>query len=311
MGYTHYWTQPRDFTTDEWGVVLLEVAAIVARVRTVEKITIVDGLGKPTSSPEFSASCIAFNGSSVDDQYHETFSITRIRETVDANGTLGRAFCKTARKPYDIAVTACLCYMATQWGYDVTSDGQGEDFLGGVAVVRSVFPQRATIDIPYSIMEADRWVNPWVNEYTENYKVRFCVDGSGYVHDIAHDIWLKFTPARELAVWLDQHKHVAAPPPPPYSWGYEPNIWNPTGSFYEDRNRRLAQLQSTALQGLFLDPPASAETNIPPPFVRPGQYPLPGEQVRKSYYYVSDMVKDIPVRHRSRPVQRGASPDNE
>lgn len=74
---------------------------------------VVDWLNIPLDDPEFSDDLIAFNGAG-DDAY-ENFYVSRLyrhpflnNPQITEDGYF--AFCKTARRPYDAAVTACLCY---------------------------------------------------------------------------------------------------------------------------------------------------------------------------------------------------------
>lgn len=85
-------------------------------------------------TPIFSDSLIRFNG--VDDDGHETFYIDQI-----FGGTYKQwrdnkvfAFCKTARKPYDTIVTACLIILKHYLGDDIkiSSDGHPEEWQNGL-----------------------------------------------------------------------------------------------------------------------------------------------------------------------------------
>jgi hypothetical protein len=62
-------------------------------------------------------------------------------------------FCKTARKPYDKAVVACLAILKYHLkdGIKVLSDGRGEDWSGGVQLARRVLNKAITNPIDTSI----------------------------------------------------------------------------------------------------------------------------------------------------------------
>lgn len=115
MGYTHYWTQPRVLTAGEMG----QIAHVLQAIIGVADCAIAgwDGTGEPTISFD----TIAFNGK--DDDSHETFAI-------DADQP-GSGFCKTAYKPYDVVVTALLTYLAAEHGFEISSDGNAEDWEAG------------------------------------------------------------------------------------------------------------------------------------------------------------------------------------
>jgi len=124
MGYTHYWRQRRDITPDEWDDVRAAFNAMLAHI----EFSIAD--------VENTADVIAFNG--VGDYSHEIFVLNRVLATARAEWNTPDAeplcfqFCKTARKPYDLIVTAMLLVVsevAPAWA-DVSSDGDmgGKDW---------------------------------------------------------------------------------------------------------------------------------------------------------------------------------------
>ena len=115
MGYTHYWT-PTALSVEAMAKVAAAADAIIGVADP--DIAGWDGTGKP----ELSGERIAFNGRGPDDD-HETFAI-------DADCPEWR-FCKTARKPYDVVVTAVLTYLAAEYGFDVSSDGDASDWEAG------------------------------------------------------------------------------------------------------------------------------------------------------------------------------------
>ena len=72
MGYTHYWTQTRDFTRDEWAQIRVDIEALLKDVQHVQGIPLGNGAGDPGTSPEITDSKIWFNG--VGGDSHETFA---------------------------------------------------------------------------------------------------------------------------------------------------------------------------------------------------------------------------------------------
>lgn len=116
MGYTHYWD----------SAVIAEgahdtVKAAVDKIIRASNVPIGDAAGVQLT-PEFNTDYIAFNG--MNEGAHETFIVTF--------DNAEWSFCKTAYKPYDIVVTACLSYLATYYGYRVSSDGDHDDWEAGV-----------------------------------------------------------------------------------------------------------------------------------------------------------------------------------
>ena len=75
---------------------------------------------------------------------HETFHIKRKEEIRDYQKTEGAKeafnFCKTARKPYDKYIVACLIIAKSIFGKDIkiSSDGELEDWQEGKKLVEQV-----------------------------------------------------------------------------------------------------------------------------------------------------------------------------
>lgn len=293
MGYTHYWTQKRNFTKAEWAQVSTDIAAILKDVQHAQGVPLCNWEGGAGTGPEIDGDRIAFNGLGEDG--HETMTIRRARYVPDyEGGRTGRKFCKTAQKPYDLAVTACLSYLATVTRRDdpataepidgteshsVSSDGDGADWIAGVEEARRALPRYANhLDIPMAVMESDRWCAPWVSDSgCKGHEVHFCVDGKGYVIKTASDESYCFESHVALAQFLDRTKRVAfAKGGGTGLWHYGPleeNIWNATGSFDKARHARIARAQAKALASLFPVDPACAQR--PPAYVRPGEMPKP------------------------------------
>lgn len=139
MGYTHYWTQPRALTADEMAEIGDVVTRLIAEAdgkttktaggyHTNVPLKVRNGLG--VDEPEITTAVISFNGDDVGDQGHETFQIAADRPGWD--------FCKTARKPYDVVVTATLAYLAARWDFKVSSDGDPDDWVEGLKLAETV-----------------------------------------------------------------------------------------------------------------------------------------------------------------------------
>ncbi len=118
MGYTHYWDVPETIKQEQWDAFTNRAVQIIQASQDLG-ILLVWESDVVYRVPEVTDRRIRFNGAQGDG--HETFFIDRIDDK-------GFNFCKTARKPYDAPVVACLIE-AERLIDDFTwsSDGQGED----------------------------------------------------------------------------------------------------------------------------------------------------------------------------------------
>lgn len=166
MGYTHYWRRTAlPFTDADWTVVKAGISLILigATLKGV-KLT---GLGEqPFDDPAAIVGCarpgnefIVFNGAGRD--AHETFLLEQVNEPelehlradLDNEGMTFQ-FCKTARKPYDVAVVAALCYLASEYPGHVTrvaSDGDAADWREGLELAKHAFRSAFPIMMPRTV----------------------------------------------------------------------------------------------------------------------------------------------------------------
>jgi hypothetical protein len=134
MGYTHY-----------WEVNEIRGSSKVNEVRYMRALNDCNRIIKAYYNEfgglsGYSAHCklneyggLKVNGKGCD--AHEDFTM---REHFNENS--GFNFCKTARKPYDIVVIACLSVLAHRLGhaFKVSSDGMPSDWLAGVKLARKI-----------------------------------------------------------------------------------------------------------------------------------------------------------------------------
>ena len=159
MGYTHYFTQKRDFKDEEWEMVNRAFLKLTKNLMNVEfeKVFSADycnmfsstgeGGEKVLIAPEYACGwtdfnthpeskmngdAICFNG--VGDLSHETFIMEK------APKEKGFAFCKTNGKPYDLMVASMLivCAGCAEGVFEISSDGQAEDFKQATEFVSAV-----------------------------------------------------------------------------------------------------------------------------------------------------------------------------
>ena len=118
MGYTSYWNTTKWSKKDKEGFVaaLPAVQDIFERYKDI--IQFECGDPKPAVANK---KMIRFNG--IDDDGHETFIIFNKKKQSEY-GKGDFAFCKTARKPYDIVVCEVLLVLSAYMpGLEVSSDG--------------------------------------------------------------------------------------------------------------------------------------------------------------------------------------------
>ncbi len=121
MGYTHYWSHAPNLDRQKLLAAMQDAAKIVDTARA-QGIALEVEFGEPT---------LTLNG--VDEDSHEPFIFPQNIDSYalshpKANGYLW-AFCKTARKPYDVVVCAILLVLKHHLGKQimVASDGGRED----------------------------------------------------------------------------------------------------------------------------------------------------------------------------------------
>ena len=118
MGYTHYWRHD-PISPEELQAISEDAKAII--LASELPIRGWDG----TDEPELTAERLSFNGDRDRDEDHETFSLSP--DAIDFD------FCKTARKPYDVVVTAVLLATKDRLkdGIHLSSDGDPGDWQAG------------------------------------------------------------------------------------------------------------------------------------------------------------------------------------
>jgi hypothetical protein len=132
-GYTHYFTWRKLPSDAELRPCVDEMRLIVEARKSI--LVAPDEPGAVPGSPKIMASSVDFNG--IGDDAHEPFVFP---------GQTGFNFCKTAAKPYDEIVTACLIVARDHFPASVlsiSSDGSWEDWAAGAKLYRSVLRRPA------------------------------------------------------------------------------------------------------------------------------------------------------------------------
>ena len=153
MGYTHYFYRTPELDKGKFKAAVADIRKVVALLPTVNPqdaqmcypegddtdVKLAGWDGEVGTKPEFTDELVSFNG--VGEDSHETFSIAQTFEAPAHSLDPGEdglhfAFCKTARKPYDIAVTASLAVLKHHLGdaIRVSSDGDFDEWADGLAL---------------------------------------------------------------------------------------------------------------------------------------------------------------------------------
>ena len=234
MGYTHYWTQKRDMTRADWNE-LTEGAHAVIGACLLHGIALVHGDESLPDPATIDAQMIAFNG--LGEGAHEHFIISRKRPALESwqdKSQRGKDFCKTAQKPYDIAVAAILAYLDSIHGdkWIVSSDGNGTDWEAGVELARKAWPNKANqITAPRAVREHDRYARYY--DHGDAYQIALAHSGGLYI-ERHRDKRRALLPFADASAYADIVK----------AWGH---AYRKSGSFRGDEydactNRRLSRV---------------------------------------------------------------------
>ncbi len=165
MGYTHYWRLNPKGDDERYGAALAELQAIVK----ASPVRLRGPLGE--GRPEVGDG-IAFNGDTESGQDYETFALEAnlrdvriIVSASDGGDERGFGCCKTAQRPYDVAVCAVLATMSARCKGDVTisSDGDATEWLEGVKLAREAL-RDPTIPLPEGLRDLSRFVDSYQQE---------------------------------------------------------------------------------------------------------------------------------------------------
>ena len=139
MGYTHYFTIKAGVTPEMYKAFSDEAHEIL-RTAEINDIQLADAWGEELSAWQADSDAVSFNG--FGDDSHETFYV--------APDSVGFNFCKTAEKPYDEVVVACLIAMGRAYGdlVEISSDGDHSDWAKGSYLYQMAVQRTAIIPIP-------------------------------------------------------------------------------------------------------------------------------------------------------------------
>lgn len=138
MGYTHYFEQIQEPENSQWHALVADFKHLYASSMITSPLPIQRETNTP-DAPLADDHAIVFNG--IGEDGHETFYFPR-KEDSNFN------FCKTASKPYDLAVVATLilAHHHMPHCYSIRSDGTRADWKDGQHLIKTLLG--ITLDIP-------------------------------------------------------------------------------------------------------------------------------------------------------------------
>ena len=165
MGYTHYWyRKDKEHSAEEWKAFVDDCKVIAKNLpdkNAQGDPLYISGCFK-YQKPQFTKANVHFNGDHApakdrvqnaigdwpdSELSHETFVIPRVFKGNEST-TESRSYgffgcCKTARKPYDVMVTACLILYKYHFGKDVeiSSDGDPSEWADGWKLIGNCHPK--------------------------------------------------------------------------------------------------------------------------------------------------------------------------
>ncbi len=142
MGYTHYIYRPLTPVTDkQWDGFIADVKKILRKHSGI----VCREYDSPDEHPVVDAHMVYFNGKG--GEGHETCVVERVVKQPPHRATASEyfSFCKTNRKPYDVAVIAVYRCAQRHLGAKISSDGDGENGK------KSAFPSYAELQRIYKL----------------------------------------------------------------------------------------------------------------------------------------------------------------
>ncbi|MBT5760897.1 MAG: hypothetical protein HOI55_14700 [Candidatus Marinimicrobia bacterium] len=156
MGYTHYWYIADEISQDSWDKFLGDFRTILPEFKNILDI-------QGDQKLEHDKDVIFLNG--IGELAHESFLLERVTDITgftqrDEDNGLIFKFCKTAQKPYDIAVCSALIIAKKHFGESIriSSDGENHDWQEAKTLCENTLGYGEYLNMDYS---------PPVGEFTE------------------------------------------------------------------------------------------------------------------------------------------------
>ena len=176
MGFSHYWTQKKNIKQADWD----KFMKFVRNASVMAGVKLANGFGESGTKPVVTKDEVLFNGiDGLEDDSHETFAMY--------NNDAGEwNCCKTAEKPYDKVVVACLesaleNNIIEEW----TSDGNPTDHKAGLDLHAEVVDAlNTTYKVKHTRAVTPKMLNEVEAELLEGYEDIFNDVDAGYVDGI-------------------------------------------------------------------------------------------------------------------------------
>ena len=146
MGYTHYWYIADEISRDSWNKFIWDFRKILPNFKNTldiqgdQKLQTINGM-------------VFFNG--IGELAHESFLLERVADITgftqrDDDGMIFK-FCKTAQKPYDIAVCSALIIAKKHFGESImiSSDGDNEEWQESKALCQKILGYGDNLNMDY------------------------------------------------------------------------------------------------------------------------------------------------------------------
>ncbi len=145
MGYTHYYYIKPTLDKKKFKAFAKDVQKLIENA----DVPLAFECDQTDKKPQIDNEIVRFNGHGNDG--HETFMLTRKTKVIRGLDVKGMAFnfCKTACKPYDKYVTACL--VLANWHFDkdikVSSDGDIADWQEGIELAEKIVGEKINFQL--------------------------------------------------------------------------------------------------------------------------------------------------------------------
>ena len=159
MGYTHYWYRKEVLNSNKFSNAIKDISLVFSYTKPLEFPKGLNDSKYIIDVYELNSREINFNG--IGENGHENFTIADVfKDNYNKDELWKFNFCKTARKPYDKYVIACLYIFKHHFADDIkiSSDGDVEEWYDGIKMVKDVLgypydPSKFELDETHNLNE--------------------------------------------------------------------------------------------------------------------------------------------------------------